>query len=373
MTRKALASTVLVLVVALVVIGWPAPASAWTNGVERLQVATPTLTAPRIATPTVVPSAAKTVTQTVTTQTVTQTVVQAVTQTRAPVPGQDDWARVQKAGQIVLGTSADYPPFEFYNSQFALDGFDIALAKALGQELGVDVAFNDYAFDGLLNAVRLGEVDAAIGAISVTPDRQQVVDFTNLYYLGQAAALAGEAFTGTVRSPTDMSSARVGVQRGTTFQAWAQENLVDKQVIAQENLVSYPNVSAMIGDLRKGTIDIGLMGTLPAKLVLERYPDIRLVGEKFHQQQFAIAVPKGSTLTVPLNEALLTLQSNGTFATLVKQYLQDDPANVMPDPKTAVVTNVVVTTTTPSRRQLSPRPVSTAWPMLPTSTWTIRR
>jgi arginine/lysine/histidine transporter system substrate-binding protein len=98
-----------------------------------------------------------------------------------PIDTPDDWSRIQDAGKIVFGTAADYPPFEFYNSNFELDGFDIALAKALGEELGVEVQFRDYAFDGLLDAVRLGAVDSAIAAISVTPDRQQLVDFSNLY------------------------------------------------------------------------------------------------------------------------------------------------------------------------------------------------
>ena len=80
-----------------------------------------------------------------------------------------DWARIQTAGKLVIGTAADYPPFEFYSSDYTLDGFDIALAKALGDELGVEVEFNDYAFDGLLDQVQLGHVDAALAAISVTP------------------------------------------------------------------------------------------------------------------------------------------------------------------------------------------------------------
>ena len=81
-----------------------------------------------------------------------------------------DWARVRDAGKIVVGTSADYEPFEFYNSNFALDGFDIALMKELGKRMGLEVEFKDFAFDGLLNALELGQVDAAISAISVTPD-----------------------------------------------------------------------------------------------------------------------------------------------------------------------------------------------------------
>mgnify|MGYP005844337039 CR=1 FL=1 len=101
----------------------------------------------------------------------------------------DDWARVKAAGKILVGTSADYPPFEMYDSNSQLDGFDIALFRTLGEHLGLKVEFSDFAFDGLLTALRLKQVDAAIGAISVTPDRQQLVDFTNIYYVGEDAAL----------------------------------------------------------------------------------------------------------------------------------------------------------------------------------------
>ena len=89
---------------------------------------------------------------------------QAMRQQQAPDSGQD-WPRVQDAGKIVIGTSADYEPFEFYNSNFALDGFDIALMQELAKRMGVEVEFKDFAFDGLLDALELGQVDAAIGAV----------------------------------------------------------------------------------------------------------------------------------------------------------------------------------------------------------------
>ena len=138
----------------------------------------------------------------------------------------DDWNRIQDAGKIVFGTAADYPPFEFYNSNFELDGFDVALAKAIGEQLGLEVQFKDYAFDGLLDAVQLGGVDAGIAAISVTPDRQQQVDFSNLYYIGNSVAMASDSFTGTIRSATDFAgltvrrTARDNVQERTPRKCW---------------------------------------------------------------------------------------------------------------------------------------------------------
>jgi polar amino acid transport system substrate-binding protein len=254
-------------------------------------------------------------------------------------PATSDWDRIRQAGKLVFGTAADYPPFEFYNSNYELDGFDIALARALGERLGVEVVFNDFAFDGLLNTLPLGQVDAAIGAISVTPERQALVDFTNLYYVGDSAALARTEFTGEVRAATDLAGQRVGVQRGTTFQAWAQENLVDKGVIAQEDLVAYATPAESLRDLRNGAIDVGLMGMLTAELAVERYPELKIVGQQFNQQQFAIAAPKGSDLIAQLNRALLDLQSDGTYAELVNLYLQVLPTGVTPDEEEAIVEN----------------------------------
>ncbi len=92
----------------------------------------------------------------------------------------------------MVGTSADYPPFAFYDDKFQLDGFDIALMKAIGEKLGVEVEFNDFAFDGLGNALQLGQIDAAIAAISVTPERQELVDFSDVYYVGADALLVAE-------------------------------------------------------------------------------------------------------------------------------------------------------------------------------------
>ena len=93
--------------------------------------------------------------------------------TQVPTTGPTDlWQTIQQNGRIVVGVSADYPPFEFYDSDFRLDGFDIALMDEIGKKLGVDVEFNDLAFDGLGGALTLGQIDAAISAISVTPTRR---------------------------------------------------------------------------------------------------------------------------------------------------------------------------------------------------------
>jgi polar amino acid transport system substrate-binding protein len=259
-----------------------------------------------------------------------------------------DWDRIRDAGKLVIGTSADYPPFEFYNSNFEMDGFDIALARALGKELGLEVEFNDYGFDGLLDQVQLGNVDLAIAAISVTPERSERVDFTNFYYVGSSAVVAGPTFTRTIASAADMAGLTVGVQRGTTYQAWAQQNLVDTGYIPQANLVTYLSVPRMFTDLRTGKLDVALMGKLTAESAV-RGRNLKLVGEGLSAQQFAIAVPKGSSLLEPLNAALLAIESDGRFAALSEMYLSETPA---PDAPTAGgATVIALPTPTPAAVQ----------------------
>ena len=113
---------------------------------------------------------------------------------RGAAPVDDSWERVQAAGKIVVGTSADYPPFEFYTGDFQIDGFDIALMDEIGQRLGIQVEYHNFAFDGLGGALQLGQIDAAIAAISVTPEREAEVDFSNVYFVGQDGVLARARF-----------------------------------------------------------------------------------------------------------------------------------------------------------------------------------
>ncbi|MBP8291613.1 MAG: transporter substrate-binding domain-containing protein [Caldilineaceae bacterium] len=255
---------------------------------------------------------------------------QAATPTPDPAPSAaatatasgDDWARVQAAGKLVVGTAADYVPFAFYNSQFQLDGFDIKLAEALGQKMGVTVEFKDFAFDGLLDAMNLGQIDAAIGAISVTPERQQAVDFSNIYHIGSDAALMRANDLATISSAADLAGKKIGVEQGTTYQTWVQRNAVDTGILAQDDLTVYVDTTSMLRDLRNGTIDVALMGLLPAQDTVSRFPDVAIAGSDFNRQQLAIAAPKGSSLLEPLNAALLAVQADGTYAQLVASYLQ---------------------------------------------------
>lgn len=242
-----------------------------------------------------------------------------------PVPAQD-WARIQAAGHLVVGTAADYAPFEFYNADFELDGFDVALLRAIGAKLGIDVTFKDIAFEGIPAALDVGQIDVAVAAITMTPERTAVVDFSIPYFASQEGYLVRPtAQTGSITSLESLSDQRIGVQRGTTYETWLRQLLVEPGILSAQNLIVYTTIDEAVADLQQDRIDI-IVTDLPAAQSLARANNLKLITKGLFDQQYALAVRTGSDeLRSQLDRALAELQKDGTVARLAKQYLDLEP------------------------------------------------
>jgi polar amino acid transport system substrate-binding protein len=286
------------------------------------------------------------------------------------VPADDSWERVKAAGKIVVGTSADYPPFEYYIGRELIDGFDIALMDEIARRLGVKVEYREYAFDALGDALARGRIDAAIAAISVSPERAATMDFTDAYWVTLDAILA--YFTSPVRvnSVVDLAGHRVGVQRGSIYETWLRRDLVGTELTSGNNLIAYEDLDQAISDLTGGRIDFVAMDLPPAR-VLDQQVGLKIVGQGLNQQSFAVALPKGaSALRQEINLALGQLRGEGKIAQLAWQYLELAPGELWP---TSTVTPRPEVPGTPYPQTTTPRPgaSSTATPSVtpqPTST-----
>ena len=271
-------------------------------------------------------------------------------QETAPLPPtaeQDPWERIQATGKMVVGTSADYPPFAYYNDGYQLDGFDVALIREIGQQLGVQVEFRDMAFDGLFGAIELGQIDTAIGAISKTPEREQSVDFSNVYYVSSDATIANLNSTiVTITNVSEMAGYRVGVQRGTVYESWLQETLVDTGLMPASNLIAYQLADQIVTDVAGGRIDLGVLDLLPAQTAVSS-SSIKIVGSDLNQQLYAIAMRKGAgPLQTEINNALLQLSNSGRLNALITQYLGVPPEQILPTPTPLPVTPTPLPTAT---------------------------
>ena len=244
----------------------------------------------------------------------------------------DSWQRIQAAGRMVVGTSVDYPPFEFYVAASQIDGYDIALMDEIGRRLGVQIDYRDIAFDGLAPALQVGQIDAAIAAISETPDRQATVDFSNVYFVGEDAILARADSTVSIGTAADLAAYKVGVQRNTVYQSWVQQTLVDSGQMPADNLFAYERAEDAVRDLGEQRLDLVLLDAQPA-VAEASAGGFKLVGRGLNQQRFAIALPKGATsLTAEIDRVLTDLSNEGFLAQLAKQYLNLEPEEILPTP-----------------------------------------
>src|SRR5690349_9795691 len=104
----------------------------------------------------------------------------------------DTLSKAKKAGKIIVGTSADYAPYEFHtmvNGKDTIVGFDIEIAKVVAKDLGVTLEIQDMGFDGLLPALNADKVDFVIAGMTPDEKRKQAVDFTNIYYVAKQGVM----------------------------------------------------------------------------------------------------------------------------------------------------------------------------------------
>ena len=245
-------------------------------------------------------------------------------------PADAAWDRIQKNGKIVVGVSMDYPPFEYIDTNYKADGFDIAMITALGEQMDLPMDVRNYAFNGLYNALLTGQIDIAVSAITVTPEREQAMLFSNVYLTDTAAALAPPGSPLVITSVSQLPAYRVGVQQGSVYDSYMTKTYVEPGIMAASQLYRFINNDDLIANLSASKIDIALMDTETAQ-VYQQKNGLKMAGTGLNPQRYAIAMPLNSpTLQAKINESLTTLNNNGTLGALAKQYLDLDPNTAIP-------------------------------------------
>lgn len=216
--------------------------------------------------------------------------------------------KIKARGKLIVGTSADWPPFEYIDEKGEVVGIDIEIAKRIAAELGVELEIKDMKFAALIEALKNGLVDIVIADMTPTPEREQVVDFSIPYYFSKGNALItlkGKEVT----SINDLKGKKVGVQLGTIQQEWAQENLKDIATIVTYDKV-YPE---MIMALKRGDISAIIVGDIIGNVLIKKDPELTIamyVGGE--QVGGAVALPQGAEdLKYIVNKVIDKLMTSG--------------------------------------------------------------
>ena len=178
--------------------------------------------------------------------------------------------QIKKRGKLIVGTSADWPPFEYiHEGEYA--GIDMVIAQRIAQELGVELEIKDMKFDALIEALSNGMVDIIIADITPISEREKVIDFSIPYYFskGYAVLTLKEANIDSVES---LYGKKIGVQSGTIQQDWAEENLGGKAEIITYTRV-YPD---MIMVLKRGDVDAIIIGDTIGNALVSKDPSLKV-------------------------------------------------------------------------------------------------
>jgi len=176
---------------------------------------------------------------------------------------------IQQAGKIVVGTSADYEPWEYMDDNDEFAGADMDIMREIASRMDVEVEFQDLGFDALVTAVKEGKVDAAIAAMAATDERKESVDFSKVYYAGDnvivTTADSGIAFD----DPLEAANYTIGTQSGTIMYYWVEDNLITPGLMEEDDLSLYERNEQVALDLQAGRIDIGIMDLEPGKQFMD--------------------------------------------------------------------------------------------------------
>lgn len=213
-----------------------------------------------------------------------------------------------------FATAAEYPPFE-YSDHGEIKGFDIDLAKLIAKELGKKAVFDNMQFSTVLPAISSGQDDIAIATISVTDARKVNFDFSEPYYFeGMASVYHSEQ---PITTPSQLKGKKVAVQLGSIMEIWLRENYPQIEITALDN--NNQAVEALIA----GHVDVVLMGGAQGKIFSKKNARLSYSVIAKADHGYALAVKKGSPLTIQINKALQKLRANGEIQKLEHKWLKD--------------------------------------------------
>jgi len=230
--------------------------------------------------------------------------------------------KIQAANKVVVGTSADYPPYEYIDATGNLVGFDIELMEEIAERMGVALEWQDMPFDSLIAAVQEEKIDMSISCFNYSDERAQLVDFSDPYYTSMDAFIVAEGFTGAFNEPEDAANFKVGVQSGTVQDEWLTDELVDTGLLSEANLSRYERVDQAALDLQVGRIEILMADDVPAKAIVSQFDGLRIIYEgMLYTGPINIVLPKSAgDLQTEVNRIIADLQAEGFIDALAEKY-----------------------------------------------------
>jgi ABC-type amino acid transport substrate-binding protein len=233
-------------------------------------------------------------------------------------------ATTLKAGTLTVGSCLEYKPFEF-TKDGKLTGFDVEVMEEIAKRMGLDgVTWVKANFDTIFTALATGQkFDAVAAASTITPERAQVVDFSDPYYNARQSLTVNTDKTPDIKTTDDLTSGdSVGVQKGTTGKQWAEDNLASKGI----QIRTFTTITDAFTDLEAGRLT-GIINDEPSSISeTQDRPSLKVVEPIDTGEHYGIAInPQNASLKPAIDAALAAMIADGTYEQLFKKYFPTLP------------------------------------------------
>lgn len=225
-------------------------------------------------------------------------------------------------GILQVGSCLDFRPFEFVKGGDE-QGFDVELTEEIASRLGLEVEWVRAGFDTIFTALDAGQFDMVAAASTITPERLEVVSFSDPYFNSRQSLTVNTEETPDVKSIDDLGEGdTVGVQKGTTGKAFAEKNLVPKGVVIKTFDVAPEEFVA----LDAGAIDAVVNDEGSSLAEAERRPGLEVVQAIDTDEHYGLAISQDNPeLLAAVNEALAAIMADGTYEQIFTKWFPDLP------------------------------------------------
>ena len=221
-----------------------------------------------------------------------------------------------QSGKLIMSTNAQFPPYEMVADDGSLEGIDIEVAGLIAEKLGLELIVDDMDFDGALLAVQKGKSDMVMAGVTVSEEREKVMDFTNSYAKGVQVVIVKEGSDVTL---DNLGEQMIGVQRGTTSNIYCADDF------GEDHVTPYDDGAVAVQALTNGQVDCVVIDNAPGKAYVEANEGLAILDTEYSNEDYAIGVAEGNAdLQTAINNALVELIESGAVQEVIDKYI---PAN----------------------------------------------
>jgi cystine transport system substrate-binding protein len=232
--------------------------------------------------------------------------------------------QVKDKGVLKVGVMGTYQPYNFLNKDQQMDGFDVDIAKEIAKRLGVKTEFVAQEFSGMLAGLQAKKFDAVISQMTITPERQKQLDFSDPYITNDVKVIVRQD-NNTIKSVNDFKGKNIGVGLGTNDETYLRTVLLPK--VGNFNIKTYDDVITSLKDLDAGRIDATINNMYAIKPVVDKNGfKIKAVGDPIKSDKAGIAVRKGNPEFVKkINSILSDMKKDGTYNKIFVKWFGEKP------------------------------------------------